>query len=314
MTSHALQRGTGSAAATSQSRLRARRRRWRQWRVAVCFLAPSAAVMVVFAIWPMLSSLWTSFRHASGFGPSTFAGLANYRTLVHDPRFWADLRNTLYYAAVTTPVSVGAALGLALLLNRRVAARGFLRAAIFVPAVLSLGVMAIVWRFLLDPNLGLLPAWLQDIGISTGNGLNGGRLAMPYVMLVGVWKNVGLYMVMYLGGLQTIPRQFYEAAVIDGASAWRQFRDVTWPLLTHTTTFVFIIAAIGALQAFDQIFVMTRGGPYFKTETLVYLVYRQGFQDFDFGYASAVAWILVLLVFTLSIAQNYFFSRRSVEL
>jgi ABC-type sugar transport system permease subunit len=120
-------------------------------------------------------------------------------------------------------------------------------------------------------------------------------------------------MVMYLAGLQTIPRTYYEAAVIDGAGPWQRFRRVTWPLLSNTTAFVFIIAAIAALQVFDQVFVMTHGGPHFATESLVYLVYRKGFQDFEFGYASAIAWVLVVVVFALSLAQNVFFSRRAVR-
>jgi len=270
-------------------------------------------ILGVFMAWPMIWSLRTSFYDASQFAPPSFVGLGNYRKLLSDATFRGDLVNTLEYAAVVTPVSVGLALVFALMLHRRMRGRSFFRAAIFLPAVLSLGVMGIAWDFVLDPNIGVLPRWLQHAGLSLGNGVNDPTWAMAYVMFVGVWKNAGFYMVMYLAGLGTIPRDFYEAAAIDGAGPWARFRHITWPLLSNTTLFVFVIAAIASLQAFDQIFVMTRGGPFFKTETLVYLVYRKGFTDFEFGYASAVAWVLVALVFVISLVQNFYFGRRQVK-
>ena len=277
------------------------------------FIAPSVVILGVFMAWPMIWSLRTSFYDASQFAPPSFVGLGNYRKLLSDATFRGDLVNTLEYAAVVTPVSVGLALVFALMLHRRMRGRSFFRAAIFLPAVLSLGVMGIAWDFVLDPNIGVLPRWLQHAGLSLGNGVNDPTWAMAYVMFVGVWKNAGFYMVMYLAGLGTIPRDFYEAAAIDGAGPWARFRHITWPLLSNTTLFVFVIAAIASLQAFDQIFVMTRGGPFFKTETLVYLVYRKGFTDFEFGYASAVAWVLVALVFVISLVQNFYFGRRQVK-
>jgi len=277
------------------------------------FIAPSLLILGVFLAWPMIWSLRTSFYDASQFAPPTFVGLGNYRRLFADATFRGDLVNTLVYAAVVTPVAVGLALVFALMLHRRMRGRSFFRAAIFLPAVLSFGVMGIAWDFVLDPNIGVLPRWLSHVGLSLGNGVNDPNLAMAYVMFVGVWKNTGFYMVMYLAGLSTIPGDFYEAAAIDGAGSWARFRHITWPLLSNTTLFVFVIAAIASLQAFDQIFVMTRGGPFFKTETLVYLVYRTGFKDFEFGYASAAAWVLVLLVFVISLVQNFYFSRRQVK-
>jgi multiple sugar transport system permease protein len=277
------------------------------------FIAPSVAILGVFLAWPMVWSLRNSFYDVSQFAPPEWVGLGNYRKLFTDATFRGDLVNTLEYAAVVTPISVGLALVFALMLHRRLRGRSFFRASIFLPAVLSLGVMGIAWDFVLDPNIGVLPRWLQHAGLSLGNGVNDPNWAMAYVMFVGVWKNAGFYMVMYLAGLGTIPAGFYEAAAIDGAGPWARFRHITWPLLSNTTLFVFVIAAIASLQAFDQIFVMTRGGPFFQTETLVYLVYRTGFKDFEFGYASAVAWILVVLVFLVSLVQNFYFGRRQVK-
>jgi multiple sugar transport system permease protein len=297
----------------SGDRVRGMSLRTRRSLSAYTFIAPSVIVLGVFMVWPMVWSLRTSFYEASQFAPPTFAGLGNYRKLLSDATFRGDLVNTLVYAAVVTPVTVVLALVFALMLHRRLRGRSFFRAAIFLPAVLSLGVMGIAWDFVLDPNIGLLPRWLAHAGMSLGNGVNDPTWAMAYVMFVGVWKNTGFYMVMYLAGLGTIPAEFYEAAAIDGASPWARFRHITWPLLSNTTLFVFVIAAIASLQAFDQIFVMTNGGPFFKTETLVFLVFRKGFSDFEFGYASAVAWVLVLMVFLVSIVQNFYFGRRQVR-
>jgi ABC-type sugar transport system permease subunit len=279
---------------------------------AYAFVAPSIVIMAAFVVWPIISSARLSFYNSSQFGPSTFVGLSNYRHLFSDPTFRGDLERTVVYALIVTPVTIALALTFAVMLNRRLHGRAFFRAAIFLPAVLSLGVMAIAWDFLLDPDIGLIPHWLAPLGVSFGSGKASPDIAFAYVAVVGIWKNVGFYMVMYLAGLATIPGELYEAAAIDGVSAFQRFRYVTWPLLSNTSAFVFIMATIASLQAFDQVFVMTRGGPYFQTETLVYLLYRKGFQDFQFGYASAVGWVLIIMVFFISIVQNAFFNRREV--
>ncbi|HET8893345.1 MAG TPA: sugar ABC transporter permease [Gaiellaceae bacterium] len=278
---------------------------------AYAFIAPSLVIIGVFLVYPMFQALRFSFEDYSVFH-SDWVGIANYRTLIHDSAFWNALKNTIVYAGITTPVSVGLALGFALLLNGKVIGRGFFRASIFLPVITSLAIAAIAWQFLVDPDIGLLPYWLAKLGITT-NGLGNPTWAMVWVIVVGVWKNVGFYTVMYLAGLQSIPRDLYEAAAVDGAARWTRFRTMTWPLLMNTTMFVFVIAAIAALQAFDQIFVMTHGGPFFRTETLVMLIYRLGFNDFQMGYAAAISWVLVLLVFALSLAQVKFFNKRLVR-
>ena len=287
--------------------------RRRQSLRAYALIAPSALIMGVFMLWPLISSARLSFFQSSEFGPSTFVGLGNYRELFGDPIFRGDVIRTIVYALVVTPTTIGLALLFAVMLNRRLHGRAFFRATIFLPAVLSLGVMAIAWEFLLDPTIGLIPQWLAPLGVSFGTGQADPTIAFIYVAVVGVWKNVGFYMVMYLAGLATIPQDLYEAATVDGAGRLRQFRSITWPLLSNTSAFVFIMAAIATIQAFDQIYSMTRGGPYFSTETLAYLLYRKGFQDLDFGYASAVAWVLTAIVFVVSLAQQAFFSRREVR-
>ena len=288
--------------------------RRRQARAAWLFLAPSLIILGVFIVYPMTQALYLSFTDYDVLNPAKWVGLANYRELLGDDAFRNALLNTLYYAVVATPLSVALALGCALLLNRRFPLRGVGRTAIFLPVVVGLAIVAIAWGFLLDPDIGLLSFWLGKIGLTTSTGwVRDPTLAMPAVIMVGVWKNIGFYMVIYLAGLQSIPRDLYEAAEVDGASAWRRFRNVTWPLLSNQTMLVTILCAIATLQAFDQIFVMTHGGPFFKTETLVMLIYRQGFSEFRFGYAAAISWALVLLILVLSIFQFAYFRKRAVR-
>ncbi|HET6698002.1 MAG TPA: sugar ABC transporter permease [Nocardioidaceae bacterium] len=286
-----------------------------QTRAAWLFMGPSVIILAAFVVYPMTQAAYLSLTDYDVLTPARFIGLDNYRELVGDPAFRRALLNTLYYAAVTTPVSVALALGCAILLNRRFPLRGLGRTAVFLPVVVGLAVVAIAWSFLLDPDIGLLSYWLGKVGLTSEQGwLRDPDLAMPAVMLVGIWKNIGFYMVIYLAGLQSIPGELYEAAKLDGARGWGRFRTVTWPLLANQTLLVLILCATATLQAFDQIYVMTRGGPFFRTETLVMLIYRQGFSEFRFGYAAAISWVLVALILVLSLVQLLWFRRRRVEL
>lgn len=287
----------------------------RQARAAWLFLAPSLTALALFVVWPMIQAAYLSFTDYNLMQAAHWVGLENYQRLLNDPQAWNALENTLIYAVVSTPVSVVLALALALFLNRAMPLRGFLRSAVFLPFVVSLGVVSIAWAFLLDPHIGLLSHWLSEVGITTQQGwLEDPDYAMPAVIAVGVWKNLGFFMVMYLAGLQSIPPELYDAARVDGANAWQRLRRVTWPLLANQTMLICIMAAIGTLQAFDQIYVMTHGGPFFQTETLVMFTYRVGFEQNDFGYAAAASWVLVALVFVLSMLQFGYFRKRAVTL
>jgi multiple sugar transport system permease protein len=233
----------------------------RQARAAWLFLAPSLVILGIFVVYPMTQALYLSFTNYDVLNPATWVGPANYHELLGDEAFRNALVNTLYYAVVATPVSVVLALACALLLNRRFPLRGLGRTAVFLPVVVGLGIVAIAWSFLLDPDIGLLSYWLSKVGVTADSGwVRDPNLAMPAVLIMGIWKNVGFYMVIYLAGLQSIPRDLYEAAEVDGASPWQRFRNVTWPLLANQTMLVTILCAIATLQAFDQIFVMTHGG------------------------------------------------------
>lgn len=294
----------------------------RTWRVtaktrqaftAWMFIAPAGAIIAVFVFWTLFESLRTSFTDDSGFGSAAWVGLANYSKLLGDVRFLNALGNTLLYSVVVVPVSIAFALGLALLLNRPLPFRGFFRVAVFMPFVTSLGISSMAWWAMLNPHAGIIPAWFEIFGLSLGNGIQDPALAMPFVMGVGVWRDVGFFMVMYLGGLQSIPRELKESAQIDGAGPWRSFWSITWPLLSNTTLFVGIMALVFAFQAFDQIFIMTGGGPYFRTETLVLYIFSTAVERYELGYASAISWVLILLVFAVSLLQVGYFSKKAVQ-
>ncbi len=286
----------------------------RKWFTAWLFLAPSLLVLALFTLYPMIQAAYLSLTDYNLIRAAQWVGLDNYMELFADPAFWNAFRNTVLYAAVVTPVTVVLALALAVFLDRQFVGRAFVRTAIFLPFIVSLGVIAIAWAFLLDPNIGLLSYWLSQVGAVTEQGiLSDPRWALPAVMFVGVWKSVGFFMVIYLAGLQSIPVELREAARLDGANAWQRFTNVTLPLLSNQTLLVSVMALIATLQAFDQIYVMTRGGPYFRTETLVMLIYREGFQELRFGYGAAISWVLLVFVLVLSLVQYLYFQRRQVK-
>ncbi|MEU6251030.1 sugar ABC transporter permease [Glycomyces sp. NPDC047010] len=279
------------------------------------FLAPALIILALFVVWPMISALRLSFMDASGFGREEFIGLENYATVFTDPDVRDAVLNTLLYTVLFTPTAVIAALGLALLLNSpRMPFRSFFRTALFVPFVVSFAVAAFAWSYLIDPQVGLLNYWLRGMGIQLGNVLEDPTLAMPAVALVAVWKLFGFYFVIFLAGLQDIPTSLYEAARMDGAGPWNRFRNVTLPMLSNTMLFVLVFAMIAALQAFDQIYVMTGGGPYGHTQTLVMEIYESGFRKLDLGFASALSYVLLIATLLLSLVQFVFFGRKEKDL
>ncbi len=283
-------------------------------RIALAFLLPALVILTAFVAWPMLSALRLSFTNSSGFGIEKWVGLDNYVTIFTDPRILGTLGTTALYAVLFTPTALIGALALALLLNnRRLIARGIFRTALFVPFIVSLAVAAFAWSYLLDPQVGLLSYWLRSIGIQLGNVLQDPVLAMPTVVLVAVWKSFGFYMVIFIAGLQEIPVSLYEAARIDGAGAWKRFQHVTLPQLSNTLAFVVVFAMIAALQAFDQIYVMTGGGPYRSTQTVVMEIYQEGFKKLNLGLASALSYVLLLATLILSLIQFRFFGRREKD-
>ena len=277
----------------------------RQTRAAMMFLAPSAIILAVFVFWPIVQSVVLSL-HDWRFGTQAqeWAGFANYQKMWKDPRFWNAFRNTLYFSACFVPLGIVIPLLLALALNRALPFRALFRAAIFLPVIASFAVVALAWRFLLDPDIGLLAYWMSFLGLPRFSPLRDPDWAMPAVIAVTLWKNIGFNMVIYLAGLQSIPPVLYEAARIDNANRWTQFWFITWPQLKATNVFVVIITIIGAFQVFDPVFVLTpNGGPLFTTETLVSFIYRQGISQFKLSYAASIGVVLFAIVFILTLIQ-----------
>lgn len=277
----------------------------RQARTGYLFVLPSLLILTVFVFWPIVQSVDLSLHHwRFGRPVQTWAGLDNFTRLLQDERVGGALRNTLYYTLGTVPTGLVLALVLALGLNTRLPLRGLLRAGLFLPVIASFAIMAIVWSFLIDPEIGLLTYWAHQIGLPTSNWLRDPDWALPAVILVSIWKNLGFNMVIYLAGLQGIPESYYEAAQVDGANGWQRFRHITLPQLRATTLFVLVVSVIGAFQVFDPVYVMTPGGgPLFSTETVVTYIYYQGLQLLDLSYAAAIGVGLLVLVFILTFVQ-----------
>jgi multiple sugar transport system permease protein len=237
-------------------------------------------------------------------------GIDNYAHLLRDPLFWVALRNTTYFVAVAGPLSVAVSLAAALLLSAKlVRFKGVLRTIFFLPVVTTLVVVAVVWRYVYHPRFGLLNYGLALVGFSPIDWLGDPRWAMPAIMLMAVWKNFGFNMVIFIAGLQSIPDRLYEAASIDGARGWQQFRHVTLPMLAPTFVFVGLMTMIGYFQLFAEPYVMTQGGPAHSTLSIVLLMYQEGFRWWNMGYAAAVAFTLFAIILLLTLVSLRFRSR-----
>jgi multiple sugar transport system permease protein len=269
---------------------------------AYLFLTPNVIGFLIFSALPVLAALVLAFYDWDLLLGSRFVGLDNFRQLLlKDDRFRASFLNTLYFVAVSVPLSAGLGLGVALLCNQALRGITFFRAVFLLPYVTITVAVALVWRWLYHPDVGLFNHLLSFVGIDGPSWLVSPRWAMPAIIFLTVWKSFGYNMVLFLAGLQGIPEPLYEAATIDGANAWQRFRHITLPMLSPTTFFVVIISIIGSFQVFDQALVMTGGGPGVATTTLVLFIYQVGFQSFQMGYAAAAAWLLfiVVMIFTL---------------
>ena len=268
--------------------------------------APALAVIAVFFALPVVMGLALSLTDFDLYGLADlttvrFVGLDNYLRLLQTPPFWQALANTLYFVAVGVPVSIGLSLGTALLLNARVAKwQGFFRTALFAPVVTTVVAVAVIWRYLLHTRYGLINQTLAAIGIDPVDWLGDPHWSMPAIILFAVWKNFGYNMVILLAALQAIPGELYESARVDGAGPLRQFTDLTFPLLTPTLVMVGILTLAGYFQLFAEPYVMTQGGPLRSTVSVLYFMYEEGFRWWNLGYASAVAFLLFLIVFAVS--------------
>ena len=273
------------------------------------FVAPALLVIAVFFFLPVLAALIMSLTDFDIYALADvhnlrFVGLRNYWRLLETPLFWQAFLNTLYFAGVGVPLSIGASLGAALLLNSRLARfHGFFRTALFAPVVTTLVAVAVIWRYLFNTRYGFLNYALNQFGIESIDWLGDPHWAMPAIILFAIWKSFGYNMVILLAGLQGIPQELYEAARIDGASAARQFRYITLPMLAPILAMVLILTIAGYFQLFAEPYVMTQGGPLQSTVSVLYFMYEEGFKWWNLGSASAVAFILFLFIFVVTVVQ-----------
>lgn len=279
-------------------------RRQREALAAYLFLLPDVLGLALFLGLPMLFSLGLGFFESDGFGNFKFIGLANYTQMFVDDQFLLSLRITLIYVFFLTPLLFIVSLILALLLRQKIPFVGVLRSAFFMPYVVSLVVIGFIWRFMLSDQTGVISQILQTLHLPAPSWLGDPNMALWTVILVNVWFGMGYYMIIFLAGLQDIPREYYEAAQIDGASSWGAFRYITWPLLKPTSFFVLLVSIVSSVsgsQGFDLIYVMTKGGPAQSTSLGIFYIYQQAFQFGHYGYAAAMASFIVgiLLVATL---------------
>jgi len=303
-----------SAVETSYSSSRAgrspvRRRKWQKALVAYSFIAPNFLGFAIFTLGPILFAFALAFMHWDGSNPIEFAGLDNFWRLWSDRPFITAFWNTIVYTALSVPLTIVCALGLAMLLNQKLPGRDFFRAAMFFPYVASLVAVAVVWNMLFNPEMGPFNMLLYYMGVDPKDLPRWAAdkdWAMVTVVLFGVWKSMGYYMVIYLAGLQGINRDLYEAAAIDGANPWQRFRYITIPQLGPTTFFVSVMLTIQSFKVFDQIYLLTQGGPGTSTLVLVYHVYNEAFISWDLGYSSMVALVLFFVVLAITIVQFRF--------
>ena len=287
-----------------QSMTSTRQKTLKQNLIAYSFILPNLLGFAIFTLVPMVFSLGLALMNWDGANEVTWAGLENFKRLFDDTTFRIAIVNTFYYVLGTVPPTMAAALGLALLLNQPLRGRNFFRTTFFFPYVASLVAVAVVWNMLFHPAMGPVNQLLVSLGVENPPRWSASvDWAMPTVIMASIWRGMGYYMIIYLAALQGIPSYLYEAAEIDGANAWQKFRYITLPMLTPATFFVSIMLIIASFKVFDLILVMTNGGPGRATNVLVIHTYNMAFREFRFGYASAIAMVLFLIVLIITIVQ-----------
>lgn len=269
------------------------------------FLLPSLLGFALFIIYPIFYSLGVSFTNWDLINAKEFIGFGNYSRLLSDPQFWNSLKNTFYFIIGYLPSVMIIGLLIALLLNSKLKMKVLFRGIYFLPVVTSWVAVSLVWKWLFNPKFGLINYFIEMIGISGPSWLNDPKTAMIAIIITSVWKDIGFIMVLYLGGLQNISTSLYEAAGIDGASKFQQFWKITLPMLKPTTFFVSMISLINSFQVFDQVNIMTEGGPGDSTTVLVQNIYNSAFKYSEMGYAAAMSWVLFLIILIVSLVQMW---------
>ncbi len=311
------------------------KRRLKETLAGYLYLLPALVILATFRIVPIFLSVRVSLYDWGMAGPVAFAGLGNYAAVLQDPVFWKSLLNTGWYMAFTVPIQLFLALFVATLLNQKIRGLGFYRTLYYLPVVTSIVAVSIVWKWILHPDRGLLNyilswvgadglRWLQDprglfqlMFNDTSNALpetlRGPSIAMCSLIIMGIWKGLGYNIVIFLAGLQNIPKTYYEAARIDGAGRFRIFRNITWPLISPTTYYVLIMSLIISFQTFAQVWIMTgppAGGPLSTTKVVMYYFYENSFELWRLGYGASIAFFAFIIILLLTIFQRFIFERK----
>jgi len=287
------------------------RRERREWLLFALLVGPNLLLFAVFTYWPLLYNVYLSFVRWNFLRPvKPFVGLANYADVFTSARFWTIVLNTFTFTVCSVGLTLALGLGLALLLNQPLRYRTTARAVLFSPTIMSGAVVAVVWSYIFDPRYGLIDQLLNLAGLRSPDWLGSTAWAMPAVIIVYVWKNLGYAVVIYLAGLQGIPRELYDAAHIDGAGPWARFRYVTLPGLSPVAFFLSVTSILATFQSFDIIKVLTDGGPVDATTTLIYHLYELGFVSYDAGEAGVVAVVLFSLMLIVTLIQLRYLERR----
>lgn len=282
----------------------------------VKMVIPSMIIIAVFTIYPIIQSLVMSFTNWNILrNTKKFIGLSNYINMFSDERFLNALKNTVEYTLFYVPLLMVISILFAAVINQKFTGSGFHKSLLFIPAVTSMAIIAIIFRYILDGDIGLVSLWLRKLGISVPDFLRDESTAMGAVIFTSLWRWIGFNMVILLAGINAIPESLYEAAEIDGAGNVKQFFSITLPLIAPSLSFTLITNIISSFQVYDQVYVMTKGGPMFRTEVLVYYIYYNGFNVYKMGYASAMAFFLflIILLFTLFQLKGFQNSESNLE-
>lgn len=295
---------------------RSGKQRWREWAAGYTFMSPVIVILGFFLLVPILYAIYLSFHKVNLLGDVSykFTGTANFERMADDTRLWIALKNTARYALVVVPSQTILALLLAAVLNMKLRFRNFFRVAFYLPTVTSSAVLVLIFMWIYNSN-GLLNYLLDLVGLPTYNWLGDPSVALTGIMVMNIWSTAPLFMVIYLAALQDIPESLYEAAEIDGANAWRKFWRITVPQLKPVTFYVVVMGIIGTFQLFDQSYIFSAGsgGPNNATLTMVLLIYQYAFKNLDMGYASALAFMLAVVIMLITVVQRLIFREEKLN-
>jgi multiple sugar transport system permease protein len=267
-------------------------------------VSPYVLFFLVFVAFPVLFSLYLTFHKWNVISPMEYSGLYNYEKMLHDRMFYKSLVNTLYFLIIHIPLQLVFSLGIAVLLNSKIKFSSFFRASFFLPVIVSGVVVTIMWQQLYGFNSGLINRLLTDIGLDRVGWLTTEKMAMPSIAIMATWKNVGLYIVLFLVGLQTIPRYYYEVADLEGATDWQKFRYITLPAINPTIFMVVVFSTIGGFSLFIEPYVMTGGGPLNSSLSSVLYIYKQAFEFYHMGYAATLGFTFAVFILLVVVLQK----------